>query len=651
MIREALGVVPRALRSLRPSPGALDSSSRAKAWLGRGLLLVPGLGVLGLDLSRRGERLAVMEPTELAFYALAALVGMVFWAALLSLATLRAGAGRWFARGALVALAVLAIGGQAYTFDLYRAYLNPRAVLVGTQMMPSVGQQLWNDRVSLLRSLLPPMFLACALVYACTRCAAGVAGRKGKAGRALDIGCAALLLLLFVSPEHGGEQGAPPDVLYVSSMGQLARARWDHNETVERVHPGPRSPLPVAHLAPKQPAGRPRNVVLIVTESVRAQSVCVTPRKEGEKCVYTPFSNAAAPDRIGLDQMRALDSTTAISVSVLWDGLLPTESRERLHTAPLLWEYAHAAGFEATYWTSQHMLFGNSGTWLEGLPVARRISATELDPFAEFETGADDGKLVDHVLAEIDELHEPFLAVVHLSNTHFPYRVDPDFAPFQPEAEASGPGYEKEIWNRYHDALYLQDRSVGRLIEGLHQKRTADRTVTLFVSDHGEQLREKGAVGHTGTLYDVEIRVPFWIDAPKGTLTPVERSNLVALSEEHAPVTELDVLPTMLDLIGVWDAPELAEHRAHIAGESLLRGGSSPDHIWPLTNCTELWACAFKNWGAIRGTKKLIANEGDHSWNCFDVAHDPDEVAPLPLSECEDLLATAERTGRPFQHF
>jgi arylsulfatase A-like enzyme len=385
-----------------------------------------------------------------------------------------------------------------------------------------------------------------------------------------------------------------------------------------------------------------------VTESVRAQSVCSSPR---ENCTYTPFSNAAAKGRIGLNQMRALDSTTAISVAVLWNGLLPTESREALHSAPLLWEYAHAAGIETTYWTSQHLLFGNSGTWLEGLPVTQRISATELDPWAEFETGADDAKLVDHVLGAIDALHEPFLAVAHLSNTHFPYRIDSDFAPFQPEAEASGPGYEKEIYNRYHDAVYLQDRAVGRLVEGLHAKAAAEHTVILFVSDHGEQLREKGAVGHTGTLYDVEIRVPFWVDAPPATLTAGERAHLEGLRD--VPVTELDVLPTLLDLLGVWDAPAIAPFRApdaatRIAGESLLRGGSGTDRRLPLTNCSLLWACAFKNWGAIEGSRKLIANQGDHAWNCFDVAKDPEETNPLPPEACADLLPIAERTGRPF---
>ena len=86
---------------------------------------------------------------------------------------------------------------------------------------------------------------------------------------------------------------------------------------------------------------RPRDVLLVLTESVRASSTCVAYTPD---CPFTPFSNAAAPNRLPLGQMRAVDSTTAISLAVLWSGLAPTESRAALHSAPLLWEYAHAAG-------------------------------------------------------------------------------------------------------------------------------------------------------------------------------------------------------------------------------------------------------------------------------------------------------------------
>ena len=37
----------------------------------------------------------------------------------------------------------------------------------------------------------------------------------------------------------------------------------------------------------------------------------------------------------------------------------------------------------------------------------------------------------------------PFFGVMHLSNTHFPYKIDEANAPFLPQDEATGPGYEQ----------------------------------------------------------------------------------------------------------------------------------------------------------------------------------------------------------------
>ena len=84
--------------------------------------------------------------------------------------------------------------------------------------------------------------------------------------------------------------------------------------------------------------------MLILQESLRADVTCVEYDPECDRA--TPFSNRAAPDRMPLLQMRAHDSTTAISISNLWSGVPPIERRALLHSVPLLWDYAHAAGWD-----------------------------------------------------------------------------------------------------------------------------------------------------------------------------------------------------------------------------------------------------------------------------------------------------------------
>jgi glucan phosphoethanolaminetransferase (alkaline phosphatase superfamily) len=615
--------------------------ARAKARRGgaRALLAAPAVAILASDVIRRGPWLSHLAGEDLRMYLWSLGMTSALWAALLCLATRRNQAtgrpGRWVVRALLVLGAILGVGGQLYTFDRYQAYLDYRAVLVGTSMMPSVGQQLWMDRLTFAHAIVPAALLALLLPWAAKKLAPA-RRRAAKASR--DVAVVAALLMAFSAPGRSESQAATPDTLYVAAMGQLGRAHWDHNQTVARVHPGPRSPSPVPALraTPK----RPRNVLLLLTESVRASSTCVAYTAD---CPWTPFSNAAAPDRMPLTQMRAIDSTTAISLAVMWSGLAPTESRAALHSAPLLWEYAHAAGLDTAYWTSQNLLFGNSGEWVRGLPLTKQVSATQLDPDADLDTGADDGKLVDRALAEMGGLREPFVGVVHLANTHFPYFIDDNDAPFQPQNDATGPGYEHEILNRYRDSIWLQDRAIGRFLHALRATPEGARTVVVFLSDHGEQMREKGAVGHTGTLYDEEIHIPAWIDAPPGTLDADEEAHVRALAT--TPVTTLDVLPTLLDLAGLWDDPAFAPFRASMPGTSLLRGGS-PDRALVMTNCSEIWQCAFKNWGAIRGSRKLIAHQYDTAWSCFETSDDPDENHDLGEAACGDLRALAEGNGR-----
>ncbi len=622
----------------------LDRASvRTRRLAGLALVALPAIAVVWHDVARRGERLAHLDAPEIAFYVASCVVGAALWGALVVAAARRRGRSRWLALLLTVVGAAAAIGCQAYTFERYAVYMDHQAVLVGTSMLPSIGQQLWSDRATFAATLLPPLAVALALPFL-LRSLAPTRPRSSR--RAFDVALIAFLFATMIDPKRGAEQGQPPDVMYLSAMGQLARAKWDKNDMVARVHPGPRTPIPVPRLTARPKAQR--DVVFVITESVRGQSVCSSHQAD---CKVTPFSNEAAPHRLGLEQMRALDSTTAVSLAILWNGLPPEAPRDALHSAPLVWEYASAAGVDTAYFTSQNLMFGNSGLWIEGLPLTRKVSGTEIEPDATLEIGADDGALIDHALSDLPLLRSPYLAVVHLSNTHFPYKVDPTVAPFESEVEANGGSSDVEIRNRYHDAVHLQDRAIARLIRGIRARPSGKSTVIVFTSDHGEQTREKGAIGHTGTLFEEEIRVPFWIDAPEGTLTADERRSLEALAK--TPLTHGDVLPTLLDLLGVWDAPAIAPMREKMFGQSLLRGGSPTDRVHFLTNCTELWQCAFKNWGAMVGTKKLIASQGDHSWRCFDVATDPEEHTDLGPAACGPaLLDAAERLGRgkPFGH-
>jgi arylsulfatase A-like enzyme len=106
---------------------------------------------------------------------------------------------------------------------------------------------------------------------------------------------------------------------------------------------------------------------------------------------------------------------------------------------------------------------------------------------------------------------------------------------------------------RYDEHVLYADHHIGRFLQYLQDRGWLDRSIVVISADHGESF-EKGFVGHGGPfLYEPLIHVPLLIHLPgqkhqKSISTPAE---------------QVDLLPTMLDLVGL-------DVSAEIEGESLV---------------------------------------------------------------------------------
>jgi choline-sulfatase len=140
------------------------------------------------------------------------------------------------------------------------------------------------------------------------------------------------------------------------------------------------------------------------------------------------------------------------------------------------------------------------------------------------------------VAAAVDWLRAapgPWLAWVHLYDPHYPYE------PPDPYRRAGPRGaYDGEV-------AYV-DAAVGELLRGV-AARGAAPVLTVFAGDHGESLGEHGEGTHGFFVYDSTVLVPLIVHQP-GTLAP---------GSSHAPARLLDVLPTVLELLGMPAAADL----------------------------------------------------------------------------------------------
>ncbi len=614
-------------------PGWRRARARAARIRAALVLALPSVGVVATDVALRGERILGFPAKYFGSYLAAIVEAAALWALLLACASARRGFLRVLATALFVLLATLVVGSQIYFHRQYATYLNLDASLFGATMGASVLGQLGADLSNFSASVLPPFLGSVMLVVLARRF---VRARRRTVRRVIGLAPIALVLLGTLPCSYRAVQGSTPDVLYFHALGGVAKSALGM-VPAPQIRPKNRTPPPLPKLTAAPRA--PRNVLFVLTESLRADVGCTLP---DAPCSTMPRLHRATPRRLPLDQMRANATTTAIGLAVLWTGLEPTAGREALHSAPAWFDYAHAAGLETAYWTSHHMLFANSLLWVEDLPVRFFTSATTLDSLADVDVGADDLKLAEAVVRELPLLKEPFFALAQFGNTHVPYLVDVNDAPFQPSSTSRAPDDNAAHRNYYKNAVHRQDKAIASLVEFVRAQPFGERTVVVFTSDHGEQFREHGQLGHTGSLFDVELRVPAFIDAPPATLTVEERQGLASHAAE--PTFHTDLAVTVLDLLGLADAPELASYRARMPGRSLLRAPAEPPPI-ALTNCAGVWGCAFENWGVMRGALKVHAREFDTDWLCYDVLRDPDELRPLSLDEpgCRSLASDAVR--------
>jgi glucan phosphoethanolaminetransferase (alkaline phosphatase superfamily) len=619
---------PRARRWLR----LLVSRRR---YIGAGALAFLPLLVVLLDLGRRSDRIFEFEDQYRFTYLFALAESAILWGTLLYAASARRGAYREVCAFLLVVFATFTIGGQSYFFQQYNAYLNVDVSVFASNFKESVVNQLFADIGNYLQAKLPVLLAALALVWI---------GRRAIRARGLTLRGAQVFAPLFlfasffIPTQHRHVQASTPDVLYLNAIGGLIRTQTGLTEQSNQLRPRLRESLPVPPLV-RATATPKRNVLFVILESVRASATCI---EHDEDCRLTEHTNQLFPKRYPFQRMRSVDSCTAISLAVLWSGLYPTESRDTLHTWPLLFDYAKAAGYDTAFWTSQNMMFGNVRLWVKNLGARKFVSATDLDPTADLDMGAPENLLADHVNAELGDLKEPYFAVVQLSNVHYPYYVDPSGPePFQPATTSKAPDENTAFLNYYQNSVYQQDQHVARILEHLRSTPAGARTVIVYTSDHGEAFREHGQMGHTFSIFDEETHVPMWIDAPPGTLTEAEAATLTKKSNDY--LFHIDLAPTVLDLMGVLDDPGIAEYRTRMHGHSLLRPELSEQPI-PMTNCAGVWSCAFENWGYMQKNMKLEARSWDSGWNCYDLDADPGERDKVDLARCQGLLQAANHT-------
>lgn len=271
---------------------------------------------------------------------------------------------------------------------------------------------------------------------------------------------------------------------------------------------------------------------------------------------------------------------------------------------------------------------------LELLPGRNELRFIDLDPsgdrsFRLTTFNADDSEVEPHFGAGWRTRERALAASLHMAA--FPATVVLD----NPGGRQRRVGLEvacqpewslPELQHRYGLEVEYVDHEIGRLLDLMARRHLLDNTLVVFLSDHGEGLGDHNHLGHISQLYNSLLHVAL-IAAFPGHLPEG-----MVIDE---PVAMVDVLPTVLDLVGL-ESPD------RISGASLLpiiRGsGGPPRSIVAETYRPEAYS---EKRALVRdGYKYIHSWTDDREWEeLYDLAADPGELRDLSATEIQRLAA------------
>lgn len=146
----------------------------------------------------------------------------------------------------------------------------------------------------------------------------------------------------------------------------------------------------------------------------------------------------------------------------------------------------------------------------------------------------------------------------------------PAFGSSKPEQDKMTDAQRRQAIQAYYASTTFMDAQVGRVLAALERLKLADKTIVVFISDHGYHLGEHG-LWQKMSLFENSTRVPLIIHDPRAKGNGKACGRTVELVDLHA---------TLADLAGI-PAPNGADPQVPaLEGKSLRSLLDDPSSAW-----------------------------------------------------------------------
>jgi arylsulfatase A-like enzyme len=317
--------------------------------------------------------------------------------------------------------------------------------------------------------------------------------------------------------------------------------------------------------------GRP-NVLLITIDTLRADYV----GSYGSPDVQTPHMDQLAAQGVQFQRNVAPSQCTNPSHASILTGLYLARHRVVDNQTPLpkgaltLAEILKTAGYETLAAVSARHLNPGVSRFDQGFDAFLDCEPVEL-------TAGRRNEAFLHRLRQIAD--RPFFAWVHYFDPHGDYAPPPPYDTRYPvtdrfpeipyrksmDVEVRDPSQSVDPDRKialYKGEISYLDAEIGEVLAALERLKIADRTLVVLVADHGESMTEKDIFFCHAGMYNQVLHVPLVMRFP---------GVIPAGTKVDALTSSIDILPTVLDLLG------LAEATPEVSGRSLKPALFQPD--------------------------------------------------------------------------
>ena len=274
------------------------------------------------------------------------------------------------------------------------------------------------------------------------------------------------------------------------------------------------------------------NLVIVTLDTTRADRIGAY----GSRDVETPAFDRLATEGALFEQAVSVAPLTLPAHSSIFTGKFPPEHGVRDNGGFFLGadqltlaEILKGRGYRTGGFVAAYVLAGKWGinqgfdTYFDDFDLSgvRAVSLSAIQRPAN--------EVLDKALPWIEQSKDtPFFAWIHLYDPHVPYRPPEPFA-------------TKYKGHPYNGEIAFADSQIARLISTLQTRGLYDRTVIVVMGDHGESLGDHGESAHGFFVYNSVTHVPLVVR------TPFSRTGHRRIAD---PVRSVDIMPTVLDLLG-----------------------------------------------------------------------------------------------------